>query len=555
MTPTPRRASTSPFPDYTGRALLTENRVRHTTLTQSTLRRELYSLGLYRILAASTLAAIVFSPWGAGGHEDSLGWSVQLASTLYLIGAILGFILARATHWLKPLVVGGTLIDIAITTYAMYFLPDVSGGIAMLLLFHLVAAAMLLPLRETMALATLSSIALAIEFAIDPRGDPSYTELFMFVCSFLALSWMGHQIGNRARASQDAAGTAQARVANLVEINELIIRRLRTGVLVVNENNQITLANEAASQLLGQDHHPHLEKISPELLARLNHWRETGDIDDSPLTLLQDRPDVLPRFASILADDTLTLIFLDDARISARRAETMTLATLGRFSTSLAHEVRNPLAAIRYATQLLQEMRVEQNAADQEDRLLDIIYNQTQRTNQIVESVLSLARREQALPIQVDLTQAIEDFQQEWRLLHKSDHTHLTVELPSIPCWIMIDPRHLQQILTILIHNAEHHGRDPSGFANLLLRVTPKPDGATLDIIDHGPGIPDSVAKHLFEPFFTTSPQGTGLGLYIAHELARANQANLTLVTPSPEHPQQGAHFRLHLSSPGTGFC
>lgn len=524
------------------------------TLTQSTPRRELYSLGLYRILAAATMAALVFSPWGVGG-QDVGGWLIELVSTLYLVVSIVVLGLSRREQWLIPLVVGGTIVDIGVATLATHALPQVAGGIAMLLLFNLAAAAMLLPRRMGLGLALLASCTLASEFVwVSVVGDiqrRSTTELLMFVGSYLALAWLGYQIGQRARLIQKEAGSAKARVANLVEINEMIIRRLRTGVLVVDEDNHISLANEAASALIGPEGRGNLGQIAPTLLERLEHWRDTGETDDSPLALFEDRPQIIPRFASILADDELTLVFLDDASVSARRAETMTLVTMGRFSASLAHEVRNPLAAISYATQLLQELYSEQPGPDRgEGRLIEIIRNQTQRTNNIVESVLSLARREQALPVQMDLVEFVKSYIDEYQLSQTSENDHLDGDLPRAKAWVMADPRHLHQITTSLVHNAMKYGRSDDGHARVTLRVVVSEHGAFLDILDRGAGIAPEVAKQLFQPFFTTSESGTGLGLYIAQELARANQATLSYL---PDH-LQGAGFRVRLMAPGTGW-
>ena len=131
------------------------------------------------------------------------------------------------------------------------------------------------------------------------------------------------------------------------------------------------------------------------------------------MQLSPDQPEVQPRFARLLADSETSLIFLDDATVVSRRAESLTLAALGRFSASLAHEIRNPLAAINYAVQLLEESR---HIIDGDRRLLQIIHQQCQRTNGIVESVLGLARRERASPEHVDLNtfvrRFIDDYQQ-----------------------------------------------------------------------------------------------------------------------------------------------
>ena len=235
------------------------------------------------------------------------------------------------------------------------------------------------------------------------------------------------------------------------------------------------------------------------------------------------------------------LVFLDDTSQVARRAESLTLATLGRFSASLAHEIRNPLAAISYATQLLEESR-EIPEADR--RLLEIIYQQTLRMNGIVENVLGLARRERARPEHVELAGFVQHFVEDYRTSHPLNDDHLDASAPAGTVDVMVDRRQLQQVVTVLVHNALVYGRMPGEPARVGIRAYADEHGnPVLDVTDRGPGIPETVAEQLFRPFFTTSGEGTGLGLYIARELCQANQASLDFVPV----PGGGACFRIRL--------
>jgi two-component system sensor histidine kinase PilS (NtrC family) len=221
----------------------------------------------------------------------------------------------------------------------------------------------------------------------------------------------------------------------------------------------------------------------------------------------------------------------------------MTLATLGRFSASLAHEIRNPLAAISYATQLLQEStRID----DADARLLEIIHQQCMRTNGIVESVLGLARRERANPEHVDLVQFTRRFVDDYQQMLPPESGKLQASGGAAAVAALVDPRHLQQVLTVLVANALHYGRLPGDPARVTLRVQPSPTAPQIDVVDRGPGIPDAVASQLFRPFYTTSEHGTGLGLYIARELCHANGATLEFVAV----PGGGSCFRLTLPGP-----
>ncbi|HET6396498.1 MAG TPA: ATP-binding protein [Pseudoxanthomonas sp.] len=517
---------------------------------ESIPRRELYFFALYRVLEAGLMAALVFSPLGelTGPPRDAaLGGTVAVA---YLVAALALLVLGRNERWLVPLVFTGTCIDILAATLATHALPTVGAGIAMMLLFNVAAAAMLLRLRYGLVVAGLAAGALFAEHVwtlLEPGARTrSLAELSMFLTSYLALAWLAHQIGQRARANQALAEQRTAEVANLVEINELIIRRMRTGVLVVDADNRVTLANEAASLLLGdagQADAPSLAALAPELARRLQRWRNGWQVDDSPLQLQSDQPEVQPRFARLLADSDVTLVFLDDATVVSRRAESLTLAALGRFSASLAHEIRNPLAAINYAVQLLEESR---GVDDADRRLLQIIHQQCQRTNGIVESVLGLARRERANPENTDLGAFVRRFVDDYRQTLSIETDSLEAIIPAQPVQAMVDPRHLQQVLTALVHNALKYGRIPEEPARVRLRVSPGERTAMVDVLDRGPGIPEGVLAQLFRPFYTTSEHGTGLGLYIARELCRANQAKLEYVPV----PGGGACFRVSLPGP-----
>ena len=522
---------------------------------ESIPRRELYFFSLFRVLEAGIMAALVFSPLSdlIGQARSATLGGVVAAS--YLAVSLFLLLASRYERWMLPLVFGGACIDILAATLATHALPSVAAGIAMMLLFNVAAAAMLLPLRYGMVVAVLASLALVGEYVwsvlADGNQPRSLAELCMFVTSYLALGWLAYQIGHRARSSQRLAEKRGAEVANLVEINELVIRRMRTGVLVVDADNHIKLANEAASLLLGDGADGQgadgkgasLLHAAPELARRLQRWRNGWQTDETPLQLSPEQPEVQPRFARLLADSETSLIFLDDATVVSRRAESLTLAALGRFSASLAHEIRNPLAAINYAVQLLEE---SQQITDGDRRLLQIIHQQCQRTNGIVESVLGLARRERATPEHVDLNTFARRFVDEYQQTLSIETDTLEPIIGAKPVPALVDPRHLQQIVTVLVQNALNYGRLPGESARIRVRVFNAEGRPTLDVMDRGPGIPEAVAAQLFRPFFTTSEHGTGLGLYIARELCRANQATLEYVPV----PGGGSCFRITLPGP-----
>ncbi len=513
------------------------------------LRRELYFFSLYRVLEAALLALILFSPVGmlVGAPQHApLG---QVTTAVYLAASLILLLWAQRQRALRAQVMVGTTIDIVAATLAMHALPMASPGIALMLLFNIGAASLLLPLRYGLGGAAFAAAAMIAEMIWSSLRDADTTrplaERLMFSVSFLAIAMLTYLLGRQMRASQALAERRGVEVADLAEINELIIRRMRTGVVVVDGEGRLRLANEAALLLLGEagDGERNLALAAPELSQRLRKWQQDGSSDDTPMRMGPEQSEVLPRFARLLANSDASLVFLDDTSLVSRRAESMTLATLGRFSASLAHEIRNPLAAISYATQLLEESR---EIVDGDRRLLEIIHQQCQRTNGIVESVLGIARRERASAEHVDLVSWVRHFVDDYRqmLPPESGTVNISSAAPSVAA--MVDPRHLQQVLTVLLQNALNYGRLPGQPARVTLVIHTEEGKPAIDVVDRGPGIPEGALLRLFRPFFTTSEHGTGLGLYIARELCRANEATLDYVPV----PGGGSCFRVLLPGP-----
>ncbi|GAA3915995.1 HAMP domain-containing sensor histidine kinase [Luteimonas lutimaris] len=520
------------------------------------LRRELYLFALYRTLEASLLALVVFSPFGGLLSEPRDRFLAVTVAIAYLPMALALLLASRRDRsslaWQACVGVGVDIIVAALITHAI---PGVAPGVAMMLLFNVGAAALLVPLPLAMSVAAAAGCAVVGEFLWSTIGGGDagrpFSEVLMFSVSFFAIATVSNLLGRQMRESHAVAGLRAAEAANLNEINGLIIRRMRTGVLLIDGSGFVRLANEAALMLLGDvdlsvDGKPrNIRDIAPDLAARLQAWRHDGVLVDAPILLGEtaDQVEILPRFARLLVDGETTLVFLDDTSMVSRRAESLTLAAMGRFSASLAHEIRNPLAAISYATQLLEESN---NLDDSDRRLLQIVHQQCMRTNGIVESVLGLARRERAQPENIDLVIFARRFLDEYleTVPPDVDEIKLSAGVSSLP--VLVDPRHLQQVLTVLLQNSLRYGRMPGQPARVILRVEKRGDTPVIEVLDRGPGIPDGVLAQLFRPFFTTSEHGTGLGLYIARELCRANGANLEYVSV----PAGGACFRLTLPGP-----
>lgn len=336
-------------------------------------------------------------------------------------------------------------------------------------------------------------------------------------------------------------------VANLEELNALILQRMRTGILVVDSRQAILLANQAALGLLRQDdvQGASLGRHSPMLMHCMKQWRLNPSLRPPTLKVVPDGPTVQPSFISLnREDDQHVLIFLEDISQIAQQAQQMKLAGLGRLTAGIAHEIRNPLGAISHAAQLLQESE-ELDAPDR--RLTQIIQDQSKRMNLVIENVLQLSRRRQAEPQQLDLKEWLQRFVDEYPGRLRND-SELHLQLGAGDIQTRMDPHQLNQVLSNLVQNglrysAQAHGR---GQVWLSLARDPESDLPVLEVIDDGPGVPADKLNNLFEPFFTTESKGTGLGLYLSRELCESNQARIDY----RNREEGGGCFRITFAHP-----
>ncbi len=517
------------------------------------IRRELRVLNIYRVFQALvysilSLSNLVLFEWMP--LRDA--WLARGTAIVYLLFALA--VLARGPRSPRAMLYGASVflcVDVVAAFLAAVTIPAAHTGIALMLVINVGAAALLLSPRLGglfAALATLAMIAQALLATGGTDVGHALVEAGLFGVAYFATAALCFGLGSQMRASEALAEQRGTDLANLSQVNDLIIRRMRTGVLLVDEANHIHQINESAWMLMGN---PGVEQrdlgtVAPELSRRLYHWRSTHEHDPSAVALADGTPEIIPRFTRLSAhDDSYALIFLDDTSLVSQRAEQLTLTTLGRLSASIAHEIRNPLAAIRYSAQLLAESD-GLNTADQ--RMVEIINNHCGRVNEIIENILQLSRRERSRPESLDLNHWVVRFIDEYKEANDIGQDSLRPLLYPRPVEALADSQHLQQVVWNLVQNALRYGRLPDEPARVMVvaRLASDSGPPLLEVIDRGPGIPPKVAAQIFEPFFTTHEYGTGLGLYLAKQMCEANQANLEYVPVAGG----GSCFRITLTAP-----
>jgi len=516
-------------------------------------RRELYFLNLYRCLEAAVYAGLIFAPYAGEWVKVTRPLLGQTVAIAYLVIALV--VLAgtdRLRHNLANAISFTLVLDIAAAALVLMALSG-RGIVPLMLLVNVGISALLLPLRAY-AFAVIAVLGVCAPLLVawltgSPPGERDLAEAAVLALAYVAVALLLRYVGRHMRATEDLATQRGVDLLNLEQVNDLIIQRMNTGVLLVDVANHILRINESGWHLIGNPapSQRELGLVAPELSRRLYHWRRSGKTDQTAVALAPDVAEVIPRFTRLAPnDDTNVLIFLDDTSLLSRRAEELTLSSLGRLAASIAHEIRNPLAAIRYAAQLLAE---SPQIVAEDGRLVDIINNHCTRANEVVENILQLSRRERSRPESVDLNAWVLAFVEDYKQSNDLGGDYLRAVTQNRSIEAMVDTQHLQQVVWNLVQNALRYGRQPNEPARVMVvaRTSADKGPPLLEVIDRGPGIPPKVAAQIFEPFYTTHEYGTGLGLYLAKQMSEASQATLEYVPIAGG----GACFRITLMAAG----
>ena len=516
--------------------------------------RPLAYFNYYR-LALSGLFVILFlsgpSPSILGSHNPSLFLG---AAVFYLAFSFFSLftILQRRPGFSTQTQIQ-ILSDITCLTLLMHSSGGLTTGLGILLVIAIAGSSMILAGRLALLFAAVAAIAILIEQVYGHLNrsfdNTSYTQAGILGTTFFATALLSHVLASRIRKTEELAAQRGLDLANMQQVNEYIIQNMDAGIIVVDSDMHARLVNESAWHFLGMpqlvEHQP-LDQISTELSAQLILWKQDLEFEIKPFRPHADSADILAKFTPLgTTRESGSLILLEDSTNVTQQLQQMKLASLGRLTASIAHEIRNPLGAISHAAQLLKESRKLEGA---DLRLSEIIQNHSTRMNSIVENILQLSRRENSVPRVIELKVWTEDFIDEFCQAEQLEIGQVKIDIQPENTMIQMDTSHLQQILWNLCLNAIKYGHEPGQDIGITLRggITEESKGPFLDIIDEGKGISPDIAEQIFEPFFTTSNEGTGLGLYICKELCDCNKARISYhVTPSG-----GSCFRLSFYDP-----
>jgi len=513
-------------------------------------------VNLYRLLISPSVYAIyVFA-----GSTTLIGsaWSeVFLWTCIVYFAAGIAIVVGgrRLLPTLRATTFVHAMVDAVGISLLIFSSGGVSSGLGILFVVPVGAMALLADSRDAFVLAAMAALALlAQQIAGHVLGTASvsdYTSSGILGGIVFLVALLAWPVARRLRDTEATVRRQQVDLANLAQLSQYIVQHLRESIVVVDHENRIRLINESAAVLLGDSRAfpgALLGEASPQLLYLLETWRQRTATPAAPShTFVADDGGhvIQPHFASLGGSEpSPVIVFLEDTELLAAKIQQSKLAGLGRLSASIAHEIRNPVGAMSHAAQLLAESA---SLSDEDKRLTEIIRTNGDRVRQIIENVMSMARRENSRPERLVLAPWLNGFRDEFCATMQIAPARLAISSLLGDVEVQVDPSQLRQIVWNLCENAVKYGvRDAADSIELRIGRLASTARPFLEVADRGPGIAVQHRERIFEPFFTGNERGTGLGLFLARELAQTNGATL-LYEP---RTSGGSVFRIVFRDP-----
>lgn len=468
----------------------------------------------------------------------------ELSTLILLLYCVFSFV-ACVCAWqriirFERLVLQQTLIDILFLTILLQTMQTIGAGLGVLLNIVIAAGSVLLPGRYALLFASSAVVFLWLAQWVGMHltwvavHDQWLWLILNF--SFFATAGLATIFSNKANAQAEKTVQRDRALKQLSRLNERIIHHLQAGVMVIDAMGCIRLMNTVARRYLKLESSQDpgmLAEAMPKIASYYRRWLDNPALPKDTFKFEAQGRECLVHFDRLDdAAESDTLILIEDMAFMQQQAQQLKLASLGRFTASMAHELRNPLGAISHAAQLLAE---ESSRSTGEARLIEIIATQTDRMNRVIKNILQLSRRTASAPTTLDLkvwlTEFIESF-----VTQSPEAVELSVDPIATNLQVRFDPSQLQQVLINLCENGLRFNHAATGQWQVRLCAGMSAlQQPYLEVRDRGQGVSSENRARLFEPFYTTDRQGTGLGLYLAYELCQANQATLSYARAQAE--------------------
>ena len=434
-------------------------------------------------------------------------------------------------HWVRQendkLPNASAVVDIVMIMALVYLTGGIGTGIGILVLPFVATSCMLSYGRFPILYAGFTTVCiLCVMFLSDQLslnvetwdGRNIGTAIVLIGASFA----VAYLTSYSAAFLRDATASARKHKRNYNRVrglNQLVLNRVQEAVIVIDPELKVWLFNRQAKNYFSGLAAEHKEPIFEDLVARWLLNPEKSFEADIHLHRFSMHVRAVPM---VQEDGKLLMLFLRSLREIAAEAMATKLASLGQLTANLAHEIRNPMSAIRHANDLLQE-NIEDPVSK---KLHGIIDGNIRRIDKMLEDVSTLNKKDNLGRESINLMKFWLAFKQEFTLNNPSSVGCIKMEMQGKNLTVTADPMHVQQIMWNLCNNAWRHSTKGSD----AIQVSIKPSGklnVSIVVSDDGPGAAPEIRNQLFEPFFTTEKGGTGLGLYVARELAHANLGQL----------------------------
>lgn len=516
--------------------------------------RSLFYLNIYRMLLSVFLVTASLTNFSVGSLGSRYPEQFTYTSISY---ALLSLLFAVLIHidWPGYIIQCRLqiLADLIITILLYHASSGIGAGLEILLFISVSASGILLGGRAALITASTATILLILvhlyEILISQRSPGGFTALGFIGSGLFITAFIIYYLTLLLRKTEIEVAEKNVNLQKMGHINQLIVEQLESGIIVVDQSSQVVLFNNSARELLGAPGKLDIPLPLDSLLNKISlngaTFSKISHEKESKIELPSGKT-ILTRFKPLgdKAENGYLILFDDYSQIEKEKRNEKFIA-MGRLSASIAHEIRNPLGAISHAGQLLAE---SPSIYKEDTRLVEIIENQSRRINQIIKTILELGQQNeqnfQKIPVHDWLDKIINDFIHDNRLTENS--ILLSGDRVTSACG---DPAQLQQVILNLLTNSLLYA-DASKSPMIMIDISENISGkdCSIRLSDNGPGIDRAIQDKVFEPFFTTSSTGNGLGLFIARKICLSNDAYLEYI-----HKESGnGYFLLTLAGKNT---
>jgi two-component system, NtrC family, sensor histidine kinase PilS len=459
-----------------------------------------------------------------------------------------------------------TLIDVLIVSWIVSYTSATEKSFASLYLVVVLAASTVLPrigvvLTALICVFSYSTVILLLYYQVLLRElapiilDQSIP---LYITAILAVGILGGQIAERLSLSHAELARAAQDLAELQAFNSRIIESIHSGLVTTDTHGSILSFNRAAEDTMGYKALQVINKNFFDIFGDLSQHVEFGKASGLPHRPIRFTVNCqsankkmmhLGVTACPLADETgattgLVFSFQDLSEIISLEQEIRRrdrLAAMGKMAAGIAHEIRNPLAAMRGSIQVL---RSELELSEDQDYLMQIVLRESDRLDRIVSDFLSYARPSQLKPTPFDLVAVVTESISLLRHSRElSDRQTVVLEAVEPNIYFIADQNQIRQVIWNLIRNALQ--AMPAG-GKLLVKVSRwENKGVQIEFQDTGVGMTTEDMERLFEPFNSSRPGGTGLGLAIVYQIINDHNGKIDVQS----QPQQGTKITIQLPS------